>query len=41
MAHLDIVQYKNNGLRKTIIHEKKKRKYRKDIYLYDEGEKEG
>ena len=40
-TNLDIVQYKNAGLRKTIIHKKKKRKYGKAMHLYDKGEKEG
>ena len=40
-TNLDIVQYENAGLRKTIIHKKKKRKRGKAMHLYDEGEKEG
>ena len=39
-TELDIVRYKNNGLRKAIIHKKKKRKRGKAINLYDPGEKE-
>ena len=38
--NLDVVRHEVIGLRKTIIHEKKKRKRGKAIYLYDEGETE-
>ena len=40
-AELEIVRYENQGLRKTIIHEKKKRKRGKAMHLYDPGEIEG
>jgi flagellar biosynthesis/type III secretory pathway chaperone len=38
---LEIVRYKNNNLRKAIIHEKKKRKCGKAMNLYNPDEKEG
>lgn len=37
----DIVRHENIGLRKAILHEKKKRKRGKAMHLYDEGENEG
>ena len=40
VTDLEIVQYEIQDLRKTIIHEKKKRKRGKVINLYDEDEKE-
>ena len=40
-ANLNIVQHEVVGLRKTIIHEKKRRKRGKAMHLYDEGETEG
>ena len=40
-AELEIVRYENQGLRKTIIHEKKRRKRGKAMNLYDPEEKEG
>ena len=40
-ANLDIAQHKIIGLRKAVIHEKKKRKRGKVMHLYDEGETEG
>jgi hypothetical protein len=40
-ADRDIIRHKNIGLRKAVIHEKKKRKRGKAIHLYDEGETEG
>jgi hypothetical protein len=40
-AELEIAQHQIQGLRKTIIHEKKKRKRGKAMNLYDPGEKEG
>jgi hypothetical protein len=40
-AQLEIARHENQGLRKAIIHEKKKRKRGKAMNLYDPGEKEG
>ena len=40
-TELEIVRHENNGLRKAIIHEKKKRKRGKAMNLYDPDEKEG
>jgi hypothetical protein len=40
-AQLEIARHENQGLRKTIIHEKKKRKRGKAMNLYDPEEKEG
>jgi hypothetical protein len=40
-ADRDIIQHENVGLRKAVIHEKKKRKRGKAMHLYDEGETEG
>jgi hypothetical protein len=40
-ADRDIVRHEVTGLRKAVIHEKKKRKRGKVMYLYDEGETEG
>jgi hypothetical protein len=40
-AELEIAQYRIQGLEKTIIHKKKKRKRGKAMNLYDPGEKEG
>jgi hypothetical protein len=40
-TELKIVRHKNNGLRKAIIHEKKKRKRGKAMNLYDPDEQEG
>jgi DDE superfamily endonuclease len=40
-ANLDIVRHENVGLRKAVIHERKKRKRGKAMHLYDEGETEG
>jgi hypothetical protein len=40
-ADRDIIRHENVGLRKAVLHEKKKRKRGKAIYLYDEGETEG
>jgi hypothetical protein len=39
-AELEIVRHENEGLRKAIIHEKKKRKRGKAMNLYDPDEKE-
>jgi hypothetical protein len=39
-ADRDIIQHENIGLRKAVLHEKKKRKRGKAIH-YDEGETEG
>ena len=40
-ADRDIVQHEVAGLRKAVLHEKKKRKRGKAMHLYDEGETEG
>jgi hypothetical protein len=40
-TNLDIVRHENIGLRKAILHEKKRRKRGKAMHLYDEGETEG
>jgi putative cell wall-binding protein len=40
-ADRDIVRHENIGLRKAVLHEKKKRKRGKAMHLYDEGETEG
>jgi hypothetical protein len=40
-TELEIVRHENDGLRKAIIHEKKKRKRGKAMNLYDPDEKEG
>jgi hypothetical protein len=40
-TNLNIVQHENNGLRKAVLHEKKKRKRGKAMHLYEEGEHEG
>ncbi len=40
-TELEIVQYENQGLRKAIFHEKKKRKRGKAMNLYDPMENEG
>ncbi len=40
-AERDIARHENIGLRKAVIHEKKKRKRGKAMHLYDEGETEG
>jgi hypothetical protein len=40
-ADRDIVRHENMGLRKAVLHEKKKRKRGKAMHLYDEGETEG
>jgi len=40
-ANHDIVRHENIGLRKAVLHEKKKRKRGKAMHLYDEGETEG
>jgi DDE superfamily endonuclease len=40
-TELEIVRHENNGLRKAIIHEKKKRKRGKAMNLYDPDENEG
>jgi hypothetical protein len=40
-AKVSILQHENEGLRKAIIHEKKKRKRGKAMNLYDPGENEG
>jgi hypothetical protein len=40
-ADRDIIRHENIGLRKAVLHEKKKRKRGKAMYLYDEGETEG
>ena len=40
-ADRDILQHENFGLRKAIIHEKKKRKRGKAMHLYDAGETAG
>jgi len=40
-TELKIVRYKNNNLRKVIIHKKKKRKRGKTINLYNPNKKEG
>jgi hypothetical protein len=37
----DIVRHENIGLRKAVLHEKKKRKRGKAMHLYDEGETKG
>ena len=40
-ADRDIVRHENTGLRKAVIHEKKKRKRGKAMHLFDEDETEG
>ena len=40
-TELEIARHEIQGLRKTIIHEKKKRKRGKAMHLYDPEEKEG
>ena len=40
-ADRDIIRYENIGLRKAVVHERKKRKRGKVIHLYDKGETEG
>jgi DDE superfamily endonuclease/Tc5 transposase DNA-binding domain len=40
-TNLNIVRRENIGLRKAVLHEKKKRKRGKAMHLYDEGENEG
>jgi hypothetical protein len=40
-AKLEIVLHENQGLKKTVVHEKKKRKRGKAMNLYNPGEKEG
>ena len=40
-ADRDIVRHENIGLRKAVLHEKKRRKRGKAMHLYDEGETEG
>ena len=40
-VNLDIVRHENIGLRKAVLHEKKRRKRGKAMHLYDEGETEG
>jgi hypothetical protein len=40
-TELDIVRHENEGLRKAVLHEKKKRKRGKAMNLFDPGEQEG
>jgi hypothetical protein len=40
-ANLNIIQHENVGLRKAVLHEKKRRKRGKAMHLYEEGENEG
>jgi hypothetical protein len=40
-TNLDIVRHENIGLRKAVLHEKKRRKRGKAMHLYEEGENEG
>jgi hypothetical protein len=40
-ANRDIVRHENIGLRKAVLHEKKKRKRNKAIHLYNESKTEG
>jgi hypothetical protein len=40
-TELEIVRYKNQGLRRAVIYEKKKRKRGKAMNLYDPDENEG
>jgi hypothetical protein len=40
-TELDIVRHENEGLRKAVLHEKKRRKRGKAMNLYDPGEQEG
>jgi hypothetical protein len=40
-TELNIVRYENEGLKKAVLHEKKKRKRGKAMNLYDPSEKEG
>ena len=39
-VNLNIVRYKNIGLRKVILHEKKRRKRKKVMYLYKDDKNE-
>jgi hypothetical protein len=40
-ANRDIARHEVISLRKAVLHEKKKRKRGKVMYLYDEGENKG
>jgi hypothetical protein len=40
-AELELARHEIQGLRNTVIHEKKKRKRGKAMHLYDPEEKEG